>query len=293
MIKNIDKKTYGLLIVLLAYLVAFGVAWVAAGFTREASIWTRVTVADAAATMAIFAFSYFFNNTSMYDAYWSVAPMVISGWFFFKAPAGTSDPRNILVFALVLFYGFRLTINWIRGWPGLHHQDWRYEDFRRTTGKWYWLVSFSGLHFFPTVMVWMGCVPLLFAQIDQARPLNWLDGVAAAVTFISVVIELVSDEQMRAFRKAPENRGKTMTSGLWAFSRHPNYVGESLFWWGLCLFGLAANPEFWYWSLPGAVFMTLMFQFVSIPMMEKRSLQNRPGYAEATKGIPVYWPVKF
>jgi steroid 5-alpha reductase family enzyme len=284
-----DKKTSGLLWVTLAYVVAFGVAWVAARFTQDETLWTRITVADVAATLAIFAFSYSFNNTSMYDAYWSVAPMVISGWLFVQSPWGTGDGRNLLVFALVMLYGFRLTINWIRGWPGLHHQDWRYEDFRRNTGKWYWLVSFWGLHFFPTVMVWLGCVPLLFAQVDQDTPFHWLDVVAAAVTFLAVALELVADEQMRAFRKDPLNKGKTMTSGLWAYSRHPNYVGETLFWVGLSLFGVAASPANWYWCLLGSAAMFLMFQFASIPMMEKRSMANRPGYAEATKGIRVYF----
>jgi steroid 5-alpha reductase family enzyme len=284
-----EKKTTGLLWVALAYTIAFGVAWVAASITREESLWMRVTVADVAATVAIFAFSYTFNNTSMYDAYWSVAPMAIAGWLFVRSPHGTEDPRNLLVCALVMLYGLRLTINWVRGWPGLHHQDWRYEDFRRNTGKWYWMVSFWGLHFFPTVMVWLGCVPLLFAQVEQDMPLRWLDLVAAAVTFLAVAIELVADEQMRAFRNDPQNKGKTMTSGLWAYSRHPNYVGETLFWVGLALFGIAASPAHWYWCLPGCTAMFLMFQFASIPMMEKRSVLNRPGYAEATKGIPKYF----
>ena len=103
------------------------------------------------------------------------------------------------------------------------------------------------------------------------------------------MIELIADLQLHAFIK---NRkpGEFIRTGLWAWSRHPNYFGEVLFWWGLMLFGLAAYPEGWWWLILGALAMTLMFVVVSIPMMDKRSCERRPGYDAFMRQVPMLVP---
>jgi steroid 5-alpha reductase family enzyme len=93
-----------------------------------------------------------------------------------------------------------------------------------------------------------------------------------------IVLAYVADEQMRTFRTDPRNRGRIISGGLWAYSRHPNYLGEVGTWWGLWLFALAAGLR-WWWTVCGAAAITAMFVFVSIPMMEKR-VATRVGYAE-------------
>jgi steroid 5-alpha reductase family enzyme len=80
-----------------------------------------------------------------------------------------------------------------------------------------------------------------------------------------------------------------MAKGLWAYSRHPNYFGEVMFWWGLFLFGLAADLGYW-WTIIGPILITFLFAFISIPLMEKRSLERRPGYREITRIIPTFFP---
>jgi steroid 5-alpha reductase family enzyme len=111
----------------------------------------------------------------------------------------------------------------------------------------------------------------------DARPLNWLDYVAAAVTALAIIIELLSDIQLHRFL-AHRKEGEIMKTGLWAYSRHPNYFGEWLFWAGLALFGIAAVPSAWWWVLPGSVAMLIMFLVASIPMIDKRSVERRPEY---------------
>lgn len=276
--------------VTLAYTAALAVAWatVRALGPEVHPLWAGAA-ADAAATVAVFAFSVAFDNTSMYDPYWSVAPVALAPWLALRPETAAGSPgRKVLVIALVALWGVRLTYNWAVGYPGLGHEDWRYSDLRRKTGWAYWPVSLLGLHGFPTVLVYLGCL-CLYPAFTSDRPLGVLDAAAAAVTLAAVAIEAVADEQLRAFRRQRRAPSEVISTGLWAYSRHPNYFGEVLFWWGLFLFAVAAGAPPW-WSVTGAAAITLLFVFVSIPMIERRSLERKSGYKEYTERVSVLVP---
>jgi len=179
---------------------------------------------------------------------------------------------------LVIWWAIRLTYNWVRRWEGLSHEDWRYADFRQQYGSLYWLVDFFGIHLFPTVMVFLGCLSLYPALSSGTRPFGALDVLAVVVTASAISIETIADQQLWRFLNGPRKPGEILGTGLWAYSRHPNYFGEILFWWGLFLFGLAADPSYW-WTVVGPVAMVLMFVFASVPMIDRRSVERRPGYA--------------
>jgi steroid 5-alpha reductase family enzyme len=248
-----------------------------------------VAWADLAATLVVFAFSVTADNSSVYDPYWSVAPMAIAPFLATRPDAaGAVFARQALVSALVMAWGIRLTWNWARGFAGLHHEDWRYVDIRHKTGRAYWPASLAGIHLFPTVMVYLGCLALQPA-LTSARPLGPLDALAAAVTLGAIVVETVADEQLRRFRRTVHPAGTIMAEGLWALSRHPNYLGEVGFWWGLALFALAADPGAW-WATVGAPAITVMFALASIPMIDRRSVARRPAYAEHMKRVPALIP---
>ncbi len=274
-----------LVICLVAYAVAGAVA-VAVGWRfRAAHPIAVAAAADVAATLVVFGFSVAFDNSSLYDPYWSVAPPVIGLWWALApGSAGASPTRQVVALALVGAWAARLTWNWLRGWQGLGHEDWRYVDFRATTGRAYWVVSLLGIHLFPTVMVFGGCLSLFPALSAGTRPFGLLDVTAAAVTAGAIAIEATADEQLRRFRRAPGASGRTLATGLWAWSRHPNYFGETLFWWGVFLFGLAADPR-WWWTVAGPLTITLMFVFVSVPMLDQRMLARRPDYAERMRTV--------
>jgi steroid 5-alpha reductase family enzyme len=277
--------------ILLCYAVALVVgvgAWLA---TPQLDPFVRVAVADVAATLAVFVFSRIFDNSSFYDAYWSVAPMVMAPALALTAGAAGVPGRVAVVLALVQLWGVRLTLNWARGWGGLDHEDWRYVHFRRTTGRAYWLVSLAGIHLFPTAQVLLGCLALQPALIAGGRPLGWLDAVALLVTGGAITLEAVADVQLRAFRRSQPPAGAILQTGLWARMRHPNYTGELGFWWGLWLFGVAAVPGAWWWTLAGPVAMTLMFAFVSIPLIDRRHVARRPAYAAHMKAVPSLVPL--
>jgi steroid 5-alpha reductase family enzyme len=116
-----------------------------------------------------------------------------------------------------------------------------------------------------------------------------LDWIAIVVTAGAIILEATADEQLRKFVKANPKPGKIMSTGLWAYSRHPNYLGEIMLWWGLFLFALSADLSYW-WVVVGPVAMTLLFIFASIPMMDKRNLERKPGYEEHMRKVPALFP---
>jgi steroid 5-alpha reductase family enzyme len=279
--------------VIAAYIVAGAVAWFVTRLMRGSPIWAIVAVADVAATLVVFAFSKIYDNSSIYDPYWSVAPIGIAAALALDAAApGVPAVRRCLVVGLVFIWGTRLTLNWARGWRGRGHEDWRYVDLRRKTGKAYWPVSLFGLHLMPTFSVYLGCLAFYPALCTGTRPLGVLDFVAALVTAGAITLETAADEQLRAFRRRSDQAERIMDSGLWRRSRHPNYLGEITFWWGIFLFGLAGDSSA-FWAVIGPLWITALFAFISVPMMDRRHLARRPGYAELMGRVPALLPTLF
>jgi len=274
-------------VVTLAYVVALASAIATAVLLPIPRGLSLVLAADLVATVVVFGFSMRFRNGSVYDPYWSVVPPVIALYFAATA-SGAVAARQLLVLFLVFAWAGRLTWNWARGWPGLHHEDWRYGLLYERAPLPAWMTSLLGIHLFPTVQVWLGCLALAPALAWGARPIGMLDAVATLVTGAAILIETIADEQMRSFArtKAP---GDVMDRGLWSVVRHPNYLGEIGFWTGLALFGIAAAPT-WWWSVLGPVAMIVMFVTASVPLLDERSLERRPGYAEHMQRLPALLP---
>ena len=279
----------GFAIVGFAYVIAHVVAQAVIQATAGWHPLAMVALADAAATVSVFVFSRSFNNSSVYDPYWSVAPASIALWLAL-GPGGVEGLtlRQGLVLALVCLYAARLTFNWARGWTGLGHEDWRYVDLRRQTGKAYWVVSLVALHLMPTGMVLLGILPLHAALVTGANGFGVLDVVAAIVTLAAIAIETLADEQLRTFRLHKREDGEICAVGLWGWSRHPNYFGEISFWAGLWLFGVAAGAP--WWAGAGVLAMIGLFAGASIPLAEKRSLTRRPHYAEHQRRVSMLIP---
>ena len=272
------NKSRSLLICLGAYAAAALAAFFVCRITpRWSPVWTA-GLADLAATAVVFAVSLGMDNSSIYDPYWSVAPALIAPWWLARlgGVVGATGVRQVAALALVLLWAARLTWNWVRRWRGLADEDWRYADYRRL-GAGYWPVSFLGFHLMPTVLVFVGCLPLLPAFSPAGRGLGLLDIAAVVVTGGAVLIETVADRQLWRFLAA-RRAGDILDSGLWALSRHPNYFGEVMFWWGLWLFGLAGDPSRW-WTVVGPLGITALFLGISVPMMDRRMLSHHPEYA--------------
>jgi len=252
-------------------------------------IWIVLT-ADIAATLVIYVFARMFRNASFYDAYWSVAPIAIALYYVLGASSGDAVfTRQVVVVTLVFIWGIRLTLNWARQWRGLGHEDWRYANFRVKSKGWFWLVELTGIEMMPTIIVFLGCLSLYPALSTGTSTFGVLDWVASVVMAAAIIIETTADQQLRRFVRTKSKSRKIMSTGLWAYSRHPNYLGEIMFWWGLFIFALAADLSYW-WVIVGPLAMTVLFVFVSIPIMDRRNLERKPGYEEHMKRVSTIIP---
>jgi steroid 5-alpha reductase family enzyme len=289
---NKDRLT-----LLFIYIASFAVGIFVGNSYFGLGILGRSALIIFATVLVIWLFSFISDNSSVFDPYWSVAPAVFIIYFWysefglsFHAPWFTLV-RFILLFVLVTWWGTRLTFNFLRGWKGMKHEDWRYVNFRKTTGVMYWAVSFLGIQLFPAFMVYTGCLSIWTALTAGVRAMNLFDILGILITGMAIWLETKADRQLHDFAHAHKGEGKTIDTGLWSISRHPNYLGEISFWWGLWFFAFAANPQYW-WVIIGPVAMTLMFVFVSIPMIEKRLLERKSDYAGYRKRVPMLLPFK-
>jgi steroid 5-alpha reductase family enzyme len=276
------------LICLSAYCAAFLAAGAFIFLARIDSPIAAVFGADMTATAVVFCFSLAFNNSSIYDPYWSVAPPAIAIYWAFAGGARFS-PRIMIVILLVTIWGVRLTYNWFRQWRGLVHEDWRYAEIRSKAGRWYWASSLVGIHYFPTLIVFFACLPLYRVMSASGRGPGILDAAGLVVTTGAIAVEALADRQLHTFVRSRPRTGAVLSTGLWACSRHPNYFGEAAFWWGLFLFSSASGQIPW-WTVPGPVAVTLMFLLVSIPMMERHMRSKRPDYDAHKQRVPVFFP---
>jgi len=282
-------RTRSLALVAVAYIVAIVVAagWLAWG-PATGRLWLDTLIADVLATLVVFAFSRRYRNSSFYDAFWSVIPPLLT--FYWWSQAHAPQLRCWLVAVLVTVWAVRLTANWVRSFPGLHHEDWRYGVFREQAGRWEFVVDLVAIHLIPTLQVFAGMLPVYVCVTRPGADITWLTVLAFVVGLAAVALESVADVQLHRFLR-DRQPGDVMDSGLWRWSRHPNYFGEFGFWFALALFGVAASPADAWWLFAGALAMLAMFLGASIPMMEKRSLQRRPEYQRVIDGVSRFVPL--
>jgi steroid 5-alpha reductase family enzyme len=268
------------------YVVALGAAWWTFQALGAHPLW-NVAAGMLVATGVTFAATLLWNNGSVFDPYWSVVPPVVALYLAETGGLGAT-PLRAALFLVLFAWGVRLTVNWAVGWPGLHHEDWRYLMLYERAPLPRWAVQLLGVELFPTLVIFLGCIPLwpALSRGDGALgPVGWL---AAGVGLLAAGLELAADEQRRAHAAAKP--GALMDVGLWRWCRHPNYLGEILLWVSLWLFAVEADPRCWWWSAIGPVAMVAMFLGASIPMMDERSAARRPGWQEYAARTPALWP---
>lgn len=286
-----DRRSRGLAALAVAYAAALAAALAVAWALRGRHPILVAAAADAAATVVVFAFSVLHDNSSIYDPYWSVAPLPIALYWASLADGAGSGLRRAWVLAIVCVWGVRLTANQLARWGGLGDEDFRYVELRARSGRWYWPLSLAGVHLLPTIWVFLGLLAAFPALAGPGREWNALDAAAVGVAGGAVLLEAVADRQLRRFVRDRRDPAAVLDSGVWALSRHPNYLGEILFWWGLFLSGVAAAPG-WAWTMVGPLAITLLFVFVSVPWMDRRMAARHPAWVERLRTVPalVPWP---
>ena len=261
--------------------------WVAQ--SMEGDLILRAGAADLAMTGLVFLFSLWKSNTSAYDAFWSVIPSYLTIWLVFVAGGESWGLWPWATMVMVNLWSWRLTHNWARGWPGWSHEDWRYVDFRESQGPaMFQFTNFFGLHLFPTVIVFAGCVGLFQVSTSETF-VAWMMVSGLLVGTVGIGLELIADNQLAEFRKRPNPKQEDiLDTGLWGVIRYPNYLGEMLFWWGVALCGLGAGGP--WWVAAGAAAMVVLFASASIPMKDKRMMGRRAAFAEYKARVPALIP---
>ncbi len=225
------------------------------------------------------------RNNGIADIAWGPG-FIVTGWLVFLL-CGRGHARQWLALALVTTWGGRLAWHIFRRNRG-REEDFRYAAWRRQWGKWFTARSFLQVFMLQGFFMLLILAPVLLI-VGQPQPLlNLLDLLGLLMWTKGFLFETIGDRQLAAFRKNLENKGKIITSGLWRYSRHPNYFGEALGWWGIAVIALSA-PGGWL-GLAGPVVITFLLLFVSgVPLLEKK-YQGRPDFEEYKKRTPVFVP---
>ncbi len=277
-----QQRLVSFLVVLVAYAVSTFASIVVYRFLRF-DAWLNVLIVDVMATIIVFLFSLLYSNSSIYDPYWSVQPLVITLGLMIQYGFSVS---GLIITITIFLWGLRLTANWIYTFTGFDYEDWRYKMLKEKTGKAYPLVNFFGIHLFPTLVVFAVTMPAINVIVNSA-PFNAGVAVFCALSVGATTMQGIADVQMHKFRK--QKSGTFIRNGLWKYSRHPNYLGEICMWWGIAFACLCAIPSAWY-LIFGALVNTLMFLFISVPMQDKRQ-SRKQGFSEYKASTRMLLPI--
>lgn len=234
----------------------------------------------------IWLMSLFLRNTSIVDIFWG-AGFVLAGWFYFSnTPWGLLE-RKLLLMLLVSLWGMRLSWHiFRRNWK--KPEDFRYRNWREEAGKNWWWQSYIKVFLLQGFLMWIISAPVLTAQITtQSDRLTGWDLFAVLVWGIGFLFEGLGDYQLSRFLANPENRGKLFSSGLWRYTRHPNYFGDALQWWGFYIFSLAVGG---WWTFFSPALMTFLLRYVSGVALLEKTLINKPGYKEYMERTSAFIP---
>lgn len=281
-----ENRPLSFVIITLIYLVAFAAGILTYVFL-PLPMWLSLLIADVVATIVTFVFSVIFKNASVYDPYWSVQPIAILVAF---ALFNQLNLVKICLLVVVCLWGIRLTANWAYTFKNLNHQDWRYTMLQEQTKKFYPVINFVGIHMVPTLIVYACTLPAVYVLTSNTN--NPLSLIFMAVSVFAFTMQGVADIQMHKFQKTRLETGeKFIRTGLWKHSRHPNYLGEILMWWGVGLASVVTLVFNYWWLLTGALLNTLLFLFVSIPLSDGRQAKKE-GFLEYKKQTRMLLPIK-
>lgn len=216
------------------------------------------------------------RNASIVDIVWG-AGFAINSWVLAITIDG--DPTRQLVMALLVgIWGMRLAGYLAKRNIG-HGEDWRYVAMRKKMGPKFPVVSLFTVFGLQGVLMWSVSVPVMFANADATPPVGPIAIMGIMVWIVGFGFESVGDLQLARFKKDPANQGKVMDQGLWSLTRHPNYFGDALLWWGIAI--VAAETGSGILGFIGPVIMTFLLMRVSgVPILEKSLSKRREGYAE-------------
>lgn len=224
------------------------------------------------------------RDVSIVDGVWSL--MLLAAAVVYSSAVQDYTSRSSLILTLVLLWALRLAIHimW-RNWG--EPEDRRYRDIRRKYEPNFAIKSLGIIFVFQALLAWIISMPL-WPALTVLIEITAVDMVAVALWTVGMVFETVGDWQLARFTSDPANRGKVMDRGLWRFTRHPNYFGECLIWWGFYVFAVPVGA---WWTIVGPLLLTYMLlRFSGVTLLEQTIVERRPGYREYIKRTNAFIP---
>ncbi len=249
----------------------------------------------AALLLALWRVAVAIRDVSFIDAVWGggMAVLAATSWLQVSEPG----PRAGLIAAMAAIWGTRLFVHLLTRWRG-SGEDPRYARIlgkAKEQGR-YGSAALRQVFGPQAFLLFLTCLPAQLGVLASGGaaigPLAWA---GFALWLTGMVFETVGDMQLTAFRADPANKGKVLDTGLWRYTRHPNYFGDACVWWGIWLAAAEAGPGPALASLPGPLFLTFtLTKWSGKPLLEKGLVKTRPGYGDyvaRTSGF-IPWPPK-
>lgn len=227
------------------------------------------------------------RNAGIADIFWGPG-FVLLAWISFFSSQGYLG-RKILIAGLVSLWGIRLALhigarNWGKG------EDRRYQTWRREKGENFWWISLFTVFGVQGILLWIISLVVQAGQLSAVPDcLTLLDGLGTLLWAVGFFFEALGDLQLTRFKADPANKGKVMDRGLWRYTRHPNYFGESLMWWGIYFIALSTPGKAW--TIVSPITITFLLLRVSgVTLLERTIVDTRPGYREYQEKTSAFIP---
>ena len=228
------------------------------------------------------------KDASIVDIFWG-AGFVIAGLTYFVLTDGF-ETRKAIITIMVTLWGLRLTLHLGKRNIG-KPEDYRYQNWRKQFGKKWWWLSYFRVFVLQGVILWLVSIPIIQAQYHTTPDnLTIFDYLGIIVWGIGLFFEAVGDWQLTRFKANPDNKGKVLNIGLWRYTRHPNYFGDAMIWWGVFLVALSTQAGFL--TILAPLFMNFLLLRVSgVAMLERSLKKNKPEYAEYVEKTSAFIPM--
>jgi steroid 5-alpha reductase family enzyme len=224
------------------------------------------------------------HNVNVVDTLWSL--MFLAAALFYIINATEINGRSLIIIALVAAWSLRLAFHlMVRNWD--HEEDHRYQQIRQNNEPNFKFKSLYIIFGLQGLLAWIISIPLLFA-LNLETAFHWLDLIALSLWITGFIFEAVADYQLYKFKSQPGNKGRVLNSGLWSYTRHPNYFGEFCIWWAFYLFAI---PSGGWWTIYAPALITFLLLKVSgVVMMEKDIKKRRPEYQSYIDSTNTFFP---
>ena len=220
------------------------------------------------------------------DVAWGLGFVLLAWVSYFSA--GNVTLPGLVVSTMVTIWGVRLSLH-IYTRNRIKPEDYRYKAWRDAWGKWFYVRSYAQVFILQGILLYAIALPVLLINNSADISFNSLVAAGMFVWVVGFLFESIGDLQLKRFIRNPENKGKLMTTGLWAYTRHPNYFGEVTQWWGIWLIALATPIG--YAGVIGPLTITLLILKVSgVPLLEQKMAEN-PDFAEYKRRVSVFIPL--